>query len=333
MENKQIFGYVYMVKNLINGKIYFGITEDDFDTRYGGDIAKHTHNDHLKRSIEKYGIENFEINEQFDIAYTEDDLYNLEDMYICIYNTLDPECGYNKRRSGSKCKGAGKHSEETRHRMSEAQKGKKYTDERKAQMSEIQKKKYKEGYINPLKGKKYTDEERKAISEATKKGIAEKGNGWLGRKHTEATKQKLREANTGTNGSSHRAIICIESEMRFDTIKEAGEWCGVRPDGALRGFKKTSGKHPVTKEPLHWMYCEDWDSKDDTEKNNIKMMAARENNENKVICIETGEVFKNANKANEKYKGHIKECCEGKRLTASDKHWMYYNDWLDTINK
>lgn len=327
--NKEVFGYVYLVKNLVNGKMYFGITEDNFNIRYGGNIYKHTHNEHLKRSIAKYGIENFEIDEEFDVAYTEDDLYDLEDMYMCIYNTLDPKYGYNKRRSGSKHKGAGKHSHETRKKMSLAHIGQTWSEEDRLKMSEVQKEKYREGYVNPLKGKKYTEEQKKVISELTKKGIAEKGNGWEGRKHKEETKQKLSVINTGTNNPGHRTIICIETEMRFDTIKDAGEWCGIRPDGALRGFKKTSGKHPVTKEPLHWMYCEEWDSKSDAEKDAIKMMAMKENNKNKVICIETGEIFKNANKANEKYRGHIKECCEGKRATASDKHWMYYTEWLE----
>ena len=99
---KEVYGYVYMVKNLVNGKLYFGITVNDFDTRYDGNIAKYTHNDHLKNSIEKYGIENFEINKEFDVAYTEDDLWDLEDMYICLYNTLDSKYGYNKKQSGLK---------------------------------------------------------------------------------------------------------------------------------------------------------------------------------------------------------------------------------------
>ena len=139
MEEKQIYGYVYLVKNLVNGKMYFGITENDFDTRYGGNIGKHTHNEHLKRSIKEYGIENFEINEQFDVAYTEDDLYDLEDMYMCIYNTLDPKYGYNKKRSGSKHKGNGKMSEESKRKNSEAQKGKTKSDETKRKMSESHK--------------------------------------------------------------------------------------------------------------------------------------------------------------------------------------------------
>ena len=34
------YGYVYKIINKINGKIYFGITEDSFQIRYKGNIEK-----------------------------------------------------------------------------------------------------------------------------------------------------------------------------------------------------------------------------------------------------------------------------------------------------
>lgn len=118
--NKNVYGYVYMIRNKVNGKLYFGITVNDFKTRYYGNILKYTHNEHLKHSIQKYGIENFEINEQFDIAYSEDDLWDLEDMYICLYDTI--KNGYNERRSGRKHKGRGhfNHKEETKNKITDA---------------------------------------------------------------------------------------------------------------------------------------------------------------------------------------------------------------------
>lgn len=98
--NKNVYGYIYMIKNTVNGKIYFGQTIRDFDSRYMGDIAKHTHNDHLRCSIEKYGIENFEITKEFDVAYSKEELDALEDLYICIYDTMNYKYGFNKTRGG-----------------------------------------------------------------------------------------------------------------------------------------------------------------------------------------------------------------------------------------
>ena len=278
----EVYGYIYLVKNLINGKMYFGKTENDFDTRYCGNILKRTHNEHLKRSIKKYGIENFEINEQFDIAYTEDDLWDLEDMYICLYDTLDSRYGYNKRRSGSKHKGNGKLSEESRKKMSEARKGKTLSEEHKHKLSESHK-----GEKNGFHGKSHTEETKRKISEAHK---GEKSY-WYGKKHSEETKHKTSESHKGkmvgednpmygkkhseearhkmsealkgkyTGSKSGRAkkVICLETKQVFNTIKEAGEWCGTNNvRHHLKGRNEFAGKHPITGEKLHWMYYDEY---------------------------------------------------------------------------
>lgn len=302
---KDIYGYVYMVKNLVNGKLYFGITIHDFKKRYDGNISRYTHNEHLKRSIEEHGIENFEINECFDVAYNEDDLWDLEDMYICLYDTLDKKHGYNKRRSGSKHKGRGKASEETRQKQSESQKalydngyvnpmqGKHHTSESKQKMSENSvgkycgenschygvakteehkkkisetKKEYYKTHEGTMQGKHHTEEAKRKISEKAK-----------GRKFSEETRKKISEANSGENNPFYgkgfhgkdnpraRIIICLETKQVFETIKEAKQWCGGDITQHLQGRSKSAGKHPVTNEKLHWMYYEDYLKLNDNE--------------------------------------------------------------------
>ena len=249
MEEKQVFGYVYLVKNLINGKMYFGITVDDFDTRYGSNIAKNTHNDHLRSSIEKYGIENFEINKEFDVAYTEDDLYDLEDMYICIYNTIDRRFGYNKCRSGSKHKGHGKPSEETRHKQSEAKKAL-----------------YEQGYINPMKGKTFSDEHKQKLSEVHKgKKASEKtrrkmSESQSGEKHPNYGKPRSEETKIKLSKSHSKKVICLETLQVFPSAKVANKWIGLKSgvNKCCRGERKTVGHHPITGEKLHWMFYEDY---------------------------------------------------------------------------
>ena len=54
-------------------------------------------------------------------------------------------------------------------------------------------------------------------------------------------------------------VICLETKQIFDSIKEAQEWLGkggIRQH--LRGNSKSAGKHPITGEPLHWMYYDEW---------------------------------------------------------------------------
>ena len=120
-KQKEIYGIIYVIRNKVNNKLYIGQTTDKngFNGRYNYNILKRTHNEQLRRSIEKYGIESFNIDEEFDIAYSKEELDKLEDMYIKIYNTIDKNCGYNNKYGGAN----GKYSEETKQKMSEAMRG------------------------------------------------------------------------------------------------------------------------------------------------------------------------------------------------------------------
>lgn len=114
---KNIYGFIYLIRNNINNKVYIGQTVNGFKKRYsfhGKGIERvykhHEHlrekhsescNYHLLSSIEKYGINNFYVDEEFDIAYSKEELDKLEDMYIKIYNSTDCKCGYNRKFGGS----------------------------------------------------------------------------------------------------------------------------------------------------------------------------------------------------------------------------------------
>ena len=113
-----IYGYIYLIRNKVNNKIYIGQTINNFDKRYGNNIILNTHNKHLKSSLEKYGLDNFIIIKEFDRASSKEELDLLEDMYIKIYNTTNDKYGYNKKFGGHR----GKNSEETKHKMSESHK-------------------------------------------------------------------------------------------------------------------------------------------------------------------------------------------------------------------
>ena len=83
---KEIYGIIYLIKNKINNKIYIGQTTQDggFDRRYHTkDGIKDTHNEHLRNSINKYGIENFYINKEFDIAYSKEELDKCSTCDLC----------------------------------------------------------------------------------------------------------------------------------------------------------------------------------------------------------------------------------------------------------
>lgn len=130
----QKYGVIYLIRNNINNKIYIGQTSQKggFDRRYKHDLENYTHNKHLKSSIKKHGIDNFYIDKEFDVAYSQDELNKLEDMYIKIYNSTNPKYGYNKQTGGNN----GSPSIETRSKLRQRALGRKYSEEARKKMGE-----------------------------------------------------------------------------------------------------------------------------------------------------------------------------------------------------
>jgi group I intron endonuclease len=113
---------IYRIINTINFKVYIGQSWD-IEKRFKSHIAG-KHNDHLKYSIKKYGIENFSMDclvvLQSD-GDTQKYLDILECLFIDLYNACNPEYGYNKKAGGD----GSKPSEETIAKMRAAAIGKK----------------------------------------------------------------------------------------------------------------------------------------------------------------------------------------------------------------
>lgn len=116
--NREVYGVIYKVKNKINNKVYIGQTTVSFRSRYK--ISKsmslnegyynyqkihfeknNNHcNKHILSSMEKYGYENFIINEQIDVVYkhkySQEELDTREKYWIYYYQSNDKRYGYNK---------------------------------------------------------------------------------------------------------------------------------------------------------------------------------------------------------------------------------------------
>lgn len=100
--NIEIYGYIYKILNKSNKKVYIGQSCNDFNRRYpGGAWWKNTHNEHLKRAVNKYGVENFELIKHLDIAFSQTELDVKEQVYIRLYNSTHRDFGYNKRDGGN----------------------------------------------------------------------------------------------------------------------------------------------------------------------------------------------------------------------------------------
>ncbi|MFW6219641.1 MAG: GIY-YIG nuclease family protein [bacterium] len=180
---KIIFGYIYKITNMINGKIYIGQTIRSLEKRiyeYKKALLYNNsfNNEHLKKSFNKYGFDNFKF-EIIDTALDIDELNDKEIKYIKEYDSTNRERGYNIHKGGRNSL----LSEETKEKMSQVRKGikqnenwvknrvaekgsdeaKKYgrpkTEEEKRMISEFHKNRER---------KKWTDEEKKKMSEEKK---------------------------------------------------------------------------------------------------------------------------------------------------------------------
>jgi len=114
--NLEVYGIIYKVENLVNGKVYIGQTTEDkgFDGRYcrkGEDVERVykqnkrlkelglSYNKHLLSSIEKYGFDNFKVDKELDYAFSRNELNIKEQCWISIFNSFNN--GYNNNHGGA----------------------------------------------------------------------------------------------------------------------------------------------------------------------------------------------------------------------------------------
>lgn len=101
------FGAIYMITNLVNGKVYVGQTWLRVWARWKGHIrdTKTRKLVHFHNAIAKYSSENFSV-DVLDWATNQTDLDALETLWIIALGSIDPKVGYNMTYGGK----GGKHS-------------------------------------------------------------------------------------------------------------------------------------------------------------------------------------------------------------------------------
>lgn len=103
---------IYMIQNLVNGKIYIGQSGDIEEVRWRDhkrELRNNKHeNTHLQRSWNKYGEDNFEFT--IICECDESQLNTMEEYYIFELMSYDDRVGYNKTYGGE----GGRPTEETR---------------------------------------------------------------------------------------------------------------------------------------------------------------------------------------------------------------------------
>ena len=291
-----------------NGKRYYGITKQEIEKRWRNGKG-YSNNNHFTNAINYYDWDNFE---HIVIArgLTEEEAKWLEVELIRELDTTNGEYGYNITKGGEGTNGL-KHSEETRKKLSEINKGKSLSEEHKKNISKAK------------KGCEVTEGARKKMSESHKG----ENNAMYGKSLSEEHKKNISKANKGKNNPSATQVYCIELNLYFNTITEASEYVGCsisNISSVLTGKWKTAKGY-------HWLYDKDVNEENINKVLNGECIGKNDHIATKVYCVELDKYFNSITEAS-KYvdcnKSSISRALKGNRgqKTAGGYHWVYAED-------
>ena len=93
-------GFIYIIKNTVNGKVYIGQTRNSVDQRWKEHLRHAQYGDQvINRAMKKYGVDKFYV-ETLEICDVED-LDEREMYYIDLYDSTDKSKGYNVSIGGN----------------------------------------------------------------------------------------------------------------------------------------------------------------------------------------------------------------------------------------
>jgi len=199
---------IYLLTNTVNGKVYIGQTWLSLSKRSGKNGSNYNNSIYLYNAIKKYGMDKFEYQILVQCLDQEAADY-LEDYFMEKYNSRNVHVGYNIKKGGS----AGKHSEETKAKISETLKNKEWSPEALFNRAEAGRQ---------WKGKKREPQSEEVIQhhvEAMKKWHAEHEHPMLGKHMSEEAKIKISAANKGKKLSDEHKEKLLEAH-KMDIDKE-----------------------------------------------------------------------------------------------------------------
>lgn len=246
--NIGVYGVIYKITNLINGKVYIGQTKNNFHKRYHNNLLKYSHSKHLKSSIKKYGVEYFEVNPCIDVAFSAQELNIKEKCYIRVYNSYLN--GYNLTLGGEGVKGLPKelHGMYGVHRYGNKNPfyGKKHTERVKDILRIKAKDRNMVGENNP----NYNNGDKIKGSKNPMFGVSPKER--MSEEQYDIWKSKLISNLQGSKNPKAKKIINITTGEIFGCIKDAKQKYGaIAISDCCRGKCRTAGGY-------EWKYYKDY---------------------------------------------------------------------------
>lgn len=269
MEEKKWCIYIHTSPS---NKAYIGITSQSVESRWQdgkGYLYKTPYGEYkqpaIANAINKYGWDNFT-----HIVWADNLSKNqaclLESLLIDLFDTRNPNFGYNIQQGGSVGAVGLVMSEESKRRLSEAKKGrpsprkgavlsneskekisqarKKNWEDKAYRQNQIEQHKWQTGENHPMYGKHHTEDTKEKIRNARKgsyltdetkeklsKANSGSNNPFYGKKHTEESRKKMSESLRGINSPNTKRVIQFDKQGNFiqiwDYIKQAAEALGI----------------------------------------------------------------------------------------------------------
>ncbi|KKM64565.1 hypothetical protein LCGC14_1500130 [marine sediment metagenome] len=205
MKIQNNYGYIYIIENDLNDKIYVGRTLD-LRKREIVHFSESSRTWGIKAAISKYGTQHFDF-VILEACDSEKELNTREKYWIEELNTLSPS-GYNLKEGGK----SGKPSEETRNKMSLARKGKKLSIEHRHSISKA------------LMGRVDSEETRQR-----------KGRAKLGQTHSIESRLKMSRSHTGKK-------LSVETREKMSVSQKGKHRESPSEETRLKMSKALSGR-------------------------------------------------------------------------------------------
>lgn len=292
-------GLIYKIENHINNKVYIGQTINSITRRYNGTsietIFKNMHNEHLKNSMRKYGLDNFSI-EVLVESDSIDELNYYERYYIESFDSMNPNHGYNKREGGYNNRA----SNELKKRFSKIQ-----TELKGVKVICVNTREVFPSITKAAEKYNVTPETIRTACKDHIKGATSAGLQWD--YYIEGKTYELYDKSF----YNARPVICINTKEVYKSISEAENKTGLSGISACcRGEAHSIGG-------CQWAYY--------IEGKEYELKKIVYGGSKAVICIETQEIYDSVTEA-EKLTGatNVSLVIIGDRETSGGYHWDYY---------
>ncbi|WP_180228722.1 NUMOD3 domain-containing DNA-binding protein [Bacillus thuringiensis] len=320
---------IYKCTNLLNGKIYVGLTTQTLKERVSRHKRDHVDENNPRfnivfyRALRKYGWKNFKW-KVIDFADSLESLCEKEQYWINHYRTFihfGDSNGYNMTLGGEGTKGLQLFGEDNGFY------GKRHTDEARKLISsnhaDIS------GENNPMYGKKQSKETREKIRQKA-----------LGRERTDETNEKVRIFFEKYGHPSNRPIVQLtkngEFVAEFKSIKE-GSVKGFQSDSAHTHISSCCNGSLKQAYGYKWMYKEDYE-KEIAKNGKISPVQYKRPKLAVVQITKDGEfvaehktAMLGAKAVGKDATGNIHSCCKGKHPSAYGYKWMYKEDYEEMV--